>query len=252
MSHKVALDMVQEIRHRQPSIGSRKLYYLLKTELRSLPHKIGRDGLFTLLRGNGLLIHRKRRTYYTTNAAHHMRTYPNLLEDIDITAPDQVYASDITYVRSKEGFYYLSLLSDLYSRKILGYYLSNDLSVYGPLKVLRSCLRSLQQSTDTHLIHHSDRGTQYCCRSYIQVLQRRGVLISMSKPGNPYDNAIMERIIGILKEEFSLNAIFNDKEEALRSIKDAVTIYNEERPHLSLHYKTPEDVYNQRTNSKAA
>ena len=169
--------MVQEIRHRQPRIGSRKLYYLLGTELRSLPHKIGRDALFTLLRDNGLLIHRKRRTYYTTNAAHSMRTYPNLLQDIDITAPDQVYASDITYVRSKEGFYYLSLLSDLYSRKILGYYLSNDLSVYGPLKVLCRCLRSLHSSTDTHLIHHSDRGIQYCCRSYTRALQQRGVLI---------------------------------------------------------------------------
>jgi len=244
--------MVQEVRHRQPRIGTRKLYYLLRTELQSLPHKMGRDGLFTLLRDNGLLIHRKRRTCYTTNAAHGLRIYPNLLQDIEITAPDQVYASDITYVRSREGFYYLSLLSDLYSRKILGYYLSNDLSAYGPLTVLRRCLRNLQLRTDIHLIHHSDRGIQYCSRSYIRLLQQKGVLISMSKAGNPYDNAIMERIIGILKEEFLLNVTFNDKGEALRSIKDAVTIYNEERPHLSLHYKTPENVYKQRSKNQAA
>lgn len=252
LSEQMALEMVNEIRHRQPKIGGKKLYYLLSEDLHKLPSKIGRDALFDLLRDNSLLIKKKRCRYATTNSYHDNKIYPNLINELEITIPNQVFVSDITYIRHLTGFSYLSIVTDLYSRKILGYYVSDDLSLEGPLRALKSSLRQLNDNYKNGLIHHSDRGIQYSSFRYTDKLKKHKIRISMSRKGNPYDNAVMERIIGILKQEFLLDQTFNDIEAIRNAVKEAITIYNEERPHLSLCYKTPDEKYNKIDNKKAA
>ena len=252
LSEQMALEMVNEIRHRQPKIGGKKLYYLLSEDLHKLPSKIGRDALFDLLRDNSLLIKKKRCRYSTTNSYHDNKIYPNLIKELEITRPNQVFVSDITYIRHLTGFSYLSIVTDLYSRKILGYYVSDDLSLEGPLKALRISFRKLQDINKIGLIHHSDRGIQYSSFRYTDKLKNHKIRISMSGKGNPYDNAVMERIIGILKQEFLLDQTFNNIEAIRNAVKEAITIYNEERPHLSLGYKTPDEKYNEIDNKKAA
>ena len=204
LSEQLALEMVNEIRCRQPKIGGKKLYYLLSDDLQLLPSKIGRDALFTLLRENSLLIERKRSRFFTTNSNHGNKIYPNLIKDLEITNPNQVLVSDITYIRRTGGFSYLSVVSDLYSRKILGFYVSDNLSLEGPLKALTISLRQIDDNAKEGMIHHSDRGIQYSSFKYTDKLKKQGIKISMSAKGNPYDNAVMERIMGILKQEFLL------------------------------------------------
>ena len=252
LSEQLALEMVNDIRCRQPKIGVKKLYYLLSEDLQKLPSKIGRDALFTLLRNNSLLVLRKRSRFSTTNSCHGNKIYPNLIKDLAVTKPNQVLISDITYIRHLGGFSYLSIVSDLYSRKILGYYVSDNLSLEGPLKALKSSFRQLPDNERNGLIHHSDRGIQYSSFKYTDKLKKHKILISMSGKGNPYDNAVMERIIGILKQEFLLDKTFVTIKSIRKAVREAVTIYNEERPHLSLAYKTPSMVYNENDRKKAA
>lgn len=252
LSEQLALEMVSEIRCRQPKIGGKKLYYLLSDDLQLLPSKLGRDALFTLLRDNSLLIERKRSRFFTTNSKHSNKIYPNLIKGLEIIASNQVLVSDITYIRRTGGFSYLSVVSDLYSRKILGYFVSDNLSLEGPLKALKISLRQIDDKAKSGMIHHSDRGIQYSSFKYTDKLKKQGINISMSAKGNPYDNAVMERIMGILKQEFLLDDTFQDIASIRRSVKEAVAIYNEERPHSSLAYKTPTEVYNENDNRKAA
>ena len=252
LSEQLALEMVNDIRCRQPKIGGKKLYYLLSEDLQKLPSKIGRDALFTLLRNNSLLIRKKRSRFSTTNSNHDNRIYPNLIKGLVVTKPDQVLIADITYIRRIGGFSYLSVVSDLYSRKILGYYVSGNLSLEGPLRALKSSLRQLNDNEKKGLIHHSDRGIQYSSFRYTDKLKKHKIRISMSGKGNPYDNAVMERIIGILKQEFLLDQTFVNIESIRKAVREAITIYNEERPHLSLAYKTPAMVYNENDREKAA
>ena len=252
LSEELALEMVNNIRCRQPKIGCKKLYYLLSEDLQKLPSKIGRDALFTLLRNNTLLIQRKRSRFSTTNSNHGNKIYPNLIKDLTVAKPNQVLISDITYIRRLGVFCYLSVVSDLYSRKILGYYVSDNLSLDGPLKALKGSLRQLNDNEKKCMIHHSDRGIQYSSFRYTDTLKSHKIQISMSAKGNPYDNAVMERIIGILKQEFLLDQTFENIESIRKAVREAVTIYNEERPHLSLAYKTPTMVYNENDREKAA
>ena len=251
-SEQLALELVNDIRCRQPKIGVKKLYYLLSEDLHKLPIKIGRDALFTLLRDNSLLVLRKRSRFSTTNSNHDNRIYPNLIKGLIVTKPDQVLISDITYIRRKGGFCYLSVVSDLYSRKILGYYVSDNLSLEGPLIALKNSLRQLNDNDISGMIHHSDRGIQYSSFRYTDELKNHKIQISMSAKGNPYDNAVMERIMGILKQEFLLDQTFHNIESIRKAVREAITIYNEERPHLSLAYKTPSMVYNENNYNKAA
>jgi transposase InsO family protein len=252
LSEQLALEMVNDIRCRQPKIGGKKLYYLLSDDLQKLPSKIGRDALFTLLRNNLLLVCRKRSRFSTTNSNHSNKVYPNLIKGLVVTKPDQVLISDITYIRRIGGFSYLSVVSDLYSRKILGYYVSGNLSMEGPLMALKNSLRQLNNNEKNDTIHHSDRGIQYSSFRYTDKLKKYKIRISMSAKGNPYDNAVMERIMGILKQEFLLDQTFQNIESIRKAVSEAVIIYNEERPHLSLAYKTPEMVYNENDSEKAA
>jgi transposase InsO family protein len=237
----IVRDMVMRIRCKMPRIGTRKLYYLIKDELNILHIKLGRDVLFNFLRAEHLLIKPKRSYVKTTNSKHWMKKYPNLIKNIEVTKPEQLWVSDITYIQTEQGHNYLSLVTDAYSKKIMGYELLDNLSTAGPLKALESALKSREYTHD--IIHHSDRGLQYCSADYINILKENNVKISMTENGDPYENAIAERINGILKYEFLIIDGFKNHLEALEVIKESVGIYNDERPHLSCEMLTPNQTH---------
>ena len=237
----IVRDMVMRIRCKMPRIGTRKLYYLIKDELNMLNIKIGRDVLFNFLRAEYLLIKPKRSYVKTTNSKHWMKKYPNLIKNIEVTKPEQLWVSDITYIQTEQGHNYLSLVTDAYSKKIMGYELLDNLSTAGPIKALEYALKNRKYTHD--LIHHSDRGLQYCSADYINTLKENNVIISMTENGDPYENAIAERINGILKYEFLIIDGFKNHLEALKVIKESVGIYNDERPHLSCEMLTPNQTH---------
>lgn len=243
LSERVCLKLVSEVRKKLPKIGVRKLYHILGPSLEFLPYKISRDKMFKLLRDNDMLIKVKRRFTRTTYTDFNNPVYPNLIKDLKVTRPNQVLVSDITYIRHSFGFAYLSLVCDLYSRKILGFHVSNNLSATGSFNALRMAFEKIDSCDLKRMIHHSDRGCQYTSQPYTEYLKSYGCKISMSSKGNPYENAVMERINGILKEEFFLGNNFSDIQSIKKAVKQAVMLYNEERPHLSLAYKTPSCFY---------
>ena len=202
---------------------------------------MGRDKFFDLLRRHGLLIRRKRRYAITTQSAHPYYKYGNELKGTDIQGPNQAWVSDITYLRTRSGFVYLSLITDVYSRKIVGWQVDRSLGVESCIKSLQ---KALQQSGKTDgLIHHSDRGIQYCCYAYTDILRAKKIKISMGESGNCYDNAIAERVNGILKQEYLLDSEFKDLDQAIAATRQAVYLYNYKRPHWSLNLKKPAEVY---------
>jgi putative transposase len=225
-----------------PRIGGRKLHYLLADTLQKHNISIGRDKLFDLLEEYGLLVRRRKRRAITTNSNHPYYKYPNLIRDLQVVEANHLWVSDITYISLPEGFCYLSLVTDAYSRKIVGYDLCRDATREGPLKALAMALSQLSQKPQT-LIHHSDRGSQYCCHDYTSLLQSKGLSISMTEKGDPYENAIAERVNGILKTEFSLDQTFCSYEQASLTINNAIDIYNQQRPHLSCNYLTPNEAH---------
>lgn len=229
--------MVMRIRGKMPRLGTRKLHYLLKEDLMDRNIKMGRDVLFDFLRAEQLLIRPRSSYTKTTNSKHWMKKYPNLIQEMEITRPEQVWVSDITYIKTEKGHLYLSLVTDAYSKKILGYELLDNLSAAGPLKALNRALKS--RTYDQELIHHSDRGLQYCSKEYVETLNEHGVKISMTQNGDPYENAIAERINGILKYEFLWIDGFKDYLQALTAIEESIGIYNQDRPHLSCQMLTP-------------
>lgn len=223
-----------------PYIGTRKLHYLLSSVLQEHDISIGRDQLFDLLSANQLLIRRrKRRKAITTNSDHPFRKYPNLVKGLSIKEPNRLWVSDITYISLRSQFAYLSLVTDAYSKKIVGYCLYPTLQKEGSMKALFKALETITQPLETTLIHHSDRGLQYCCSEYIKVLTENGIIISMTEKGDPYENAIAERVNGILKHEFGLNKCFDDYETAVEAVAKSVEVYNTIRPHSSCNYMTP-------------
>lgn len=229
-----------------PRIGARKLHYLLTGTLQQHGITIGRDKLFDLLDEYGLLVRRrKRKRTNTTDSNHPFRKYPNLVKELEVLRPNQLWVSDITYLSLKDGFCYLSLVTDAYSRKIVGYKLHPSLKKEGPLFALNMALGGLQYPTAQTLIHHSDRGLQYCCAEYTTLLTDRGLTISMTEKGDPYENAIAERVNGILKEEFALDREFGSFEQAQEAVSNAVHVYNHLRPHSSCNYLTPKQAHQQ-------
>jgi putative transposase len=227
------IQQVMEHRRLQPRLGTRKLLELLQPVM-------GRDAFFELLRDNGLLVRRKRNRVRTTFSVHRFRKYPDLIGNLVPVRANQLWVSDITYIRVKDGFAYLSLITDAYSRKIIGFCLSHDLSTDSCLKALRMALAS--RLTDQPLIHHSDRGTQYCSQAYTGLLKKKGIDISMTQSGNPRDNAIAERVNGILKQEL-LKEQYDSLNEANQSVKLAIDVYNRLRPHSSVNMLTPEKAH---------
>jgi len=227
-----------------PRIGTRKLHYMLEGTLQKHNITIGRDRLFDLLAEYGLLVRRrKRRRVNTTDSNHPFRKYPNLIRELQVLRPNQLWVSDITYISLTNGFCYLNLVTDAYSRKIVGHCLYPNLKKEGTLLALQMALESLPLKPEGILIHHSDRGLQYCCGEYTTLLQGKEISISMTEKGDPYENAIAERVNGILKAEFALDKGFHCFEQAQTTVNEAINTYNQLRPHASCNYLTPEKAH---------
>lgn len=227
-----------------PRLGTRKLHYRLS--LQGISY--GRDRLFDLLRHSGLLIKPRRSYTKTTYSKHWLTKYSNLIKEKTVTAPDQVWVSDITYIPTDEGYHYLSLITDKFSRKIVGYDLSSNLKTEGALRALQMALT--QHVKGNSLIHHSDRGLQYCSYEYQALLAQHNIKPSMTEKGDPYENAMAERMNGILKTEFMLEDGFPNSTLAHLAIDEAIETYNSKRPHLSLQMKTPDHVHKTKTSEE--
>jgi transposase InsO family protein len=238
---ELVVALVQAERRRQPRLGGRKLLFLLRAQLTAAGVRLGRDRFFALLRSQGLLVERKRGWPKTTNSRHSLPVFRNLVKDLEVTAPDQVWVSDLTYLRTEEGFLYAALITDKYSRKIVGRHVGDSLESIGCQQALAMALAGLP--ADRHPIHHSDRGCQYCCHDYVELLTRRGLSISMTEALHCYENALAERVNGILKQEYELDGTFQTKQQARTAFQQAVALYNQRRPHLSLDYRTPDEVH---------
>ena len=219
-----------------PKLGCRKLYYLLKDQLSTL--NVGRDKLFRILRANHMLIKPKKRYHITTDSHHRFRKYKNLVSILEIEKPESVWVSDITYVGTRKNPSYLALITDAYSKKIVGYNVSNSLSAEGSIQALSMALAD-RMYKDQPLIHHSDRGLQYCSDEYQEILKDNGVKPSMTEKYDPYENAIAERINGVLKQEFDIARNIKNLNVKMKLIKNAIEIYNNQRPHLSNQMLTP-------------
>jgi ACT domain-containing protein len=235
------IKLVEQERKDQPRVGTRKLYEALQPSFDAGQLKIGRDCLFDILRASNMLVKRKKVSCRTTNSYHRFYKYKNLVKDIQVVKPNQVWVSDITYIRTVKGFCYLALITDMYSRKIVGYDISDTLELTGCLRALQKALRKARPAVG--LVHHSDRGIQYCSNQYVNELKRHKISISMTQENHCYENALAERVNGILKDEFYLDQCFFSTNHACIAAKNAIKIYNNKRLHLSLGYKTPNMVF---------
>lgn len=241
LRQELIIGMVQKIRRSNKKMGGRKLYRLLSGDIHRIDSSLGRDKFFDLLRQRGLLVERRRKYAKTTESYHRFRVYKNKLLDFNACRPHQVWVSDITYLRTEKGFVYLFLITDAYSRKIVGWELCNSLGLAGAIKALKKALKQCPQPSG--LIHHSDRGFQYCSHEYVNILKANGIEISMAEAGNCYENAIAERVNGILKEEYGLDEQFAGEQDARQTTAEAIQAYNEQRPHWSLGLKIPSEVH---------
>lgn len=242
VNNEILLMYVKEIRKQTSRIGTRKMYEMLQDIIKTNSIKIGRDKFFALLKGNDLLVKKRRKHVRTTDSNHVYKRYRNLIKDYIPTGPEQVWVSDITYLSIESGFVYLSLVTDLYSKQIMGSHVDATLETRGPLEALKMALKN-RKHQDSKLIHHSDHGIQYCCQEYISILESNNIQISMSARGNPYENATAERVNGILKDEFYFDRCFSNLAEVQSVVKDTVRVYNTLRPHASCDYLTPEQAH---------
>jgi transposase InsO family protein len=237
------VSMVIEIRKSMPRLGTKKLYYLLSDRLQLI--KIGRDKFFDILRANHLLIQPKRSYHITTNSHHRFRKHQNQILDLEINRPEQVWVSDITYIGKREKPCYLSIITDAYSKKIMGHYVADNLNTESSLKALTTAIKQ-RKNKDLPLIHHSDRGLQYCANDYQSILNKNGILTSMTQNSDPYENAVAERINGILKQEFMIDKYNQDLDIMKRIVKEAINTYNVQRPHYSNYMLTPNQMHLQK------
>lgn len=237
----VILQEIIEIRKDLPRLGTRKLHHVLQKKLATHEIRFGRDYLFDLLSEHRLLIRQRKRKAITTDSRHWMRKYSNLVKDIDIIRPEQVWVSDITYIRLINQWGYLSLITDAYSRKIMGYCFRQDLGAEGCIDALKMALNN--RLYKDAIIHHSDRGSQYCSHNYVDLLLKNGIGISMTENGDPYENALAERVNGIIKTEFNLYNSSLGFEQTSKQISQSIKSYNELRPHASCDYLTPMEAH---------
>lgn len=236
------IHLVKQIRKRMPRLGVEKLYFLLKPKFRELGIKCGRDKLYQILRNACMLVPKKKKFTRTTQSNHLFNKHSNKIKGVKLKRPEQIWQSDITYIKTKEGNLYLSLITDAYSKKIMGYELSDNLKTESVKRALLKAI-SNRKYPKRKLIHHSDRGLQYCNPAYTQELEDRKIKISMTTKYDPYENSIAERINGILKDEFSISDRRITKQEAKRIIDTSIEIYNDERPHLSCEMMTPNQAH---------
>lgn len=235
------VELVKRERRIQPRLGGRKLRHLLQTDLAEAGVRVGRDRFFEVLAEHDLLVAPKPGAPHTTNSRHSLPVFHNLLAGNDLQAPNEAWVSDVTYIRTDEGFLYAALITDAYSRKIVGWHIGESLEAEGCLRALDRALSELP--ADKRPLHHSDRGCQYCCHAYVQRLQERGMAISMTEILHCYENALAERVNGILKQEYEMDRTFRTKAQAKAAFAQAVWLYNHRRPHSRLNYRFPADVH---------
>jgi transposase InsO family protein len=225
-----------------PKLGTRKLYRLIKPYLINHGIKCGRDKVFTIMRESGLLIKPRRQYVKTTYSRHWMKKYPNRIRELSVKMPERVWVSDITYIKTEEGNCYLSLITDAYSRKIMGYNVSDSMGTSETIKALEMAI-SNRVYRNNALIHHSDRGLQYCSSEYVKLAEINNITMSMTEKSDPYENALAERMNRTIKEEFCLDRTLKCKKQVFEIIKEAVYLYNSYRPHLALGYYTPDYIH---------
>jgi hypothetical protein len=243
VNEKFILEQIDAIRKQQPHCGGRKLFIMLQPFFKQHYICIGRDKFFDLLKRNKLLVRRTKRSIHTTDSKHHFYRYPNLVKGFTPLKAHELWVADITYIPLKERFAYLFLITDAYSRKIVGFHVSDDMKVSSAVVALKKALA--QKPPETIVIHHSDRGIQYCSSEYVNLLQQHNAMISMTNNGDPLENAIAERINGILKTEL-ISSYYNDIDAAVIHITRCITIYNYRRRHSSLNWQIPAEVHNQK------
>lgn len=240
--HELIIKEVLRIRQTHRRLGGRKLYELLEPFMLEHQIKMGRDGLFNVLAANNLLVKRRKRKVYTTQSFHWLKKYPNRIRNYIPRKPNQLWVSDITYWQIESGYLYISFITDAYSRKIVGYHVAETLESMETMKALKMAIDEFEGSLE-NLIHHSDRGIQYCSSGYISLLQKHGMIISMTEKGDPLENPIAERVNGIIKHEYLDNYQVSTLKVAKQLLDRVIEVYNCERPHMSLGNLTPEQVH---------
>ena len=237
--------LVDRERKLLPRVGTRKIHYLISADLQKQGLKMGRDGLFDLMRYYGLQIKPKRRYTQTTMSKHWLRKWPNIIKNQQISHPDQVWVSDITYLKTEQGNCYLNMITDAFSRRIVGYAVDDNMETQSMIRALKMAIeQKLHRTIKT--IHHSDRGLQYCSKDYEQLTSKNNIKLSMTENGDPYENALAERMNRTIKEEFAMDKTIKTKDLAARLVQESILLYNHKRPHLALKMKTPDEVYNQK------
>ena len=245
IEESLVLEKVHAIRKDHRVMGGRKLYEKLYSFLLEHQIKMGRDAFFDLLAKNNLLVKKRRRRFITTFSNHWLKKWPNLIREMEINRINQLWVSDITYWKIGERYSYISLITDAYSHKIVGYHLAQTLESVETIKALHMAMNQLPNQLLATLTHHSDRGVQYCSENYIKLLQNRDIKISMTENGDPLENAIAERINGILKSEYLKHYQTKTIQEATELLDFAVKLYNQDRPHFSIGLLTPEKVHSE-------
>ena len=243
VNETIILQQVHDIRKQQPRCGGRKLFIMLQPFFKQHNITMGRDNFFDVLRENKLLVRKTKRNVYTTMSKHHFHRYANLVKGFTPLKAHELWVADITYIPLKERFAYLFLITEAYSRKIVGFHVSDDMKASGAVVALKKALA--QKPPETIVIHHSDRGIQYCSIEYTTLLQQHHAMISMTQSKDPYENAMAERVNGILKTEL-ISSSYDDINAASISIAKAITIYNYRRRHSSINYQIPNDVHRQK------
>lgn len=234
--------MIQAVRMRLPACGTRKLYSILQRELKELG--VGRDRLFSIVRANHLGIQPKKQYHVTTNSYHRFRKHKNLTEVLVLRSPEQLWVADITYIGNRKNPMYLSLVTDAYSKQIMGFDVSISLHAKGAINALKRAIKN-RKYPKKELIHHSDRGFQYCCDEYQSILKNSDINCSMTEKYDPYQNAVAERVNGILKQEFIRGITIRDLTLMTKLIQESIYIYNNERPHWSCYMNTPNQMHKQ-------
>lgn len=239
---ELLVQKVLDLRKVHKKKGGKKLYLAMKGLLQELDIKMGRDMFFKFLRDNNLLIRARKIRAITTDSKHWYKKYSNLIKEFVPFGPNRLWVSDITYIRFGDKFAYLSLITDAYSRKIVGYSVREDLKSQGPLDALKMAIAGSGKEKLSELIHHSDRGVQYCCDEYVNLLTKKEISISMTEKGDPLENALAERVNGIVKNEYELMDL-----KAIQCVKnkvaEAVFDYNNIRPHNSIDNLTPNEAH---------
>jgi putative transposase len=237
----MVMELAKKERQIHPRMGCRKVLSNIQCKLNEAGISIGRDAFFDLMGANSMHVEKKKRFSKTTYSNHGYAISPNRIKDLEIVRPNQVFVSDITYIRTLSGFAYLFLVTDLHSRNIVGWSVRTDLSHQGAIDALNMAIATLENCKG--LIHHTDRGSQYCCHSFLKEFGGKGIAFSNTDDSHVYQNAVAERINGILKDEYNLDSVFTNIEHLRKTLKQAIFAYNNLRPHISLKYNTPGNVY---------